>query len=73
MREKFNVWIFIQPLPKREILGSPKLKELADDNFKFDENSEDFSKRVENAVGNGEMSNFFFSPQCFQESCTADM
>ena len=26
------------PVPKRQILDSSKLKELADDNFKFDEN-----------------------------------
>ena len=38
-------------LPKQQVLGSPKLKEFADDNFKYDENGEKFSKRVENAVG----------------------
>ena len=27
-----------QPFPKRQILDSSKLKEFADDNFKFDEN-----------------------------------
>ena len=27
------------PFPKRQILDSSKLKEFADDNFKFDENA----------------------------------
>ena len=30
--------------PKEKILDSPKLKEFADDNFKFDENGESFPK-----------------------------
>ena len=29
------------------------MKELANDNFKFDENSGKFSKKVENTVGKG--------------------
>ena len=33
-----------------QILDSSKLKELADDNFKFDENCRKFSKKAENAV-----------------------
>ena len=44
-----------QPFPKRQILDSSKLKEIADDNFKFDENGRKFSKKVENAVGKGEI------------------
>ena len=36
------------PFPKRQILDSSKLKELADDNFKFDENGREFHKWVEN-------------------------
>ena len=35
----------------------PNLKEFSDDNFKFDENGGEFSKRVENTV----MSNFSLS------------
>ena len=34
--------------PKQQILDSSKLKEFADDNFKFEENGRKFSKRVEN-------------------------
>ena len=36
--------------PKRQILDSSKLKEFADDNFRFDKNGRKFSKRVENTV-----------------------
>ena len=39
------------PFPKRQILDSSKLKEFANDNFKFDENGRKFSKLVENTVG----------------------
>ena len=36
-------------------LLSSKLKEFADDNFKFYKNGRKFSKRVENTVGKGEI------------------
>ena len=32
-----------------------KLKEFADDNFKFDENDRQLSERVENTVGKGKI------------------
>ena len=35
------------------ITDSSKLKEFADNNFKFDENGRKFSKSVENTVGKG--------------------
>ena len=38
------------PFPKRHILDNSKLKEFADDNLKFDEKGEKFSKGVENTV-----------------------
>ena len=38
----------IIPFPKRQILDSSKLEELADNNFKFTENDREFSIRVEN-------------------------
>ena len=38
---------------KRQILDSSRLKEFADDNFKFDENARKLSKHVENTVGKG--------------------
>ena len=51
------------------------LKEFADDNFRFDENSRMFSKRVENIMGKGEIARnkqFLLFPQCFQKTYTAD-
>ena len=42
-----------QPFPKRQILDPFNFKDYADDNFKFDENSQKFSKRFENAVEKG--------------------
>ena len=41
--------------PKRQILDPSKLKELEDDNFKLDENGIEFTIRVENKVGKGEI------------------
>ena len=41
--------------PKQQILYSKKLKEFADNNFKFDQNGRKFSKRVENTDGKGEI------------------
>ena len=58
------------------MLDSSKLKELVDDNFKFDENDRKFSKKVEKTVGKGEIAHnkqVLLSPQSFQKNCTADM
>ena len=60
------------PITRRQILDSPKLKEFADDNFKFDENGRKLSKQVENTVRNGEIARyeqFLLFPQCFQRVC----
>ena len=60
------------PLPDDKILDWSKLKQFADDNFKFDENSRKFSERVENTVGKGEIVCYQQSllfPQCFQKAC----
>ena len=46
------------PLPDNKILDWSKLKQSADDNFKFDENSIKFSKWVENTVGKGEIARY---------------
>ena len=57
------------------ILDSSKLKEIAGDNFKFDENGRKFLKQVENNVGKGEIARyeqFLLFPQCFQKTYTAD-
>ena len=37
-------------ITRQQILDSSKLKEFADDNFKFDENGRKLSKQVENTV-----------------------
>ena len=63
-------------LSQTTILDPSKLKEFAADNFKFDENGRKFCKRVENIVGKGEIAHyeqFLLCPQCFQNTCTADM
>ena len=46
---------FLELFPKRQILDSSKLKEFADNSFKFDENGRKFSKSFENTVGKGEI------------------
>ena len=64
--------IRLNPLPDNTILDRSKLKQSADDNFEFDENSRKFSKRVENTVGKGEIARyeqFLLCPQCFQKAC----
>ena len=61
----------IKPITRRHILDSSKLKEFADDNFKFDENGRKLSKQVENTVGKGEIARyqqFLLFPQCFQKA-----
>ena len=50
-------------------------EEFADNNFEFDKNGRNFSKRVENTVGKGEIAcyeQFLLFPQCSQRTCTAD-
>ena len=62
----------VNPLPDDKILDSSKLKEFADDNFKFNENGRKLSKWVENTVGKGEIARyeqFLLFPQCFQKVC----
>ena len=60
-----------QPITRQQILDSPKLKEFADDNFKFDKNGGKLSKWVENTVEKGEIAHykqFLLFPQCFQKT-----
>ena len=64
--------ICFNPLPDNKCLDSSKLKEFADDNFKFDEYGRKLSKKVENIVGKGEIAHneqFLLFPQCFQKAC----
>ena len=56
------------PITRWQILDSSKLKQFADNNFKFDENGRKVSKRVENTVGKREIARyeqFLLFPQCF--------
>ena len=69
---KFVIWERFNPLPDNKILDSSKLKDFADDNFKFDRNGRKLSKPVENTVGKGEIARyeqFLLFPQCFQKAC----
>ena len=50
--------MLFNPLPNDNILDWSKLKQFADDNFKFDENSRQFSKQVENTLGKGEIARY---------------
>ena len=67
----------LNPFPNDKILDSSKLKEFADDNFKFDESVRKFFKQVEDTEGKEEIARykqFLLFPQCFQKTCyTADM
>ena len=48
------------------------MNELADNNFKFDENERKLSKQVENTVGKGDIAHyeqFLVFLQCFQKAC----
>ena len=61
-----NVWA------NGQILDSSKLKEFADNNFKFDENGKKLSKQAENSVGKAEIARyeqFLLFPQSFQKAC----
>ena len=56
------------PLPDNRSLDSSKLKEFADNNFKFNKNGTQLSKRVESTVGKEEIARceqFFLFPWCF--------
>ena len=62
----------INPITRRQILDSSKLKEFADDNFTFDENGRKLFKQIENTVGKGEIARykqFLLFPWCFQKRC----
>ena len=64
--------LFALPITRLQILDSSKLKDFADDNFKFDKNGRKLSKQVENTVGKGENAlyeQFLLFPQCFQKAC----
>ena len=56
-------------------LNCSKLKEFADDNFKFYENGRNLSKLVENTEGTKKVALYdqlLLSPQCFQKTYKAN-
>ena len=70
-----NAIRIILTLPKGQYLESSKLKEIADDNFRLDENDVKFSERVENTVGKGVIAHhmqYLHFLQSFQKTSTAD-
>ena len=59
-----------QPFPNGQILDSTKLKEFADNTFRYDENASELPKWVENTVGKGGIARheqFLLSPTVFSE------
>ena len=67
-----NEPVLFNPLSDDNILDWSKLKQFGDGKFKFDGNSRNFSKQVENTVGKGEIARyeqFLLFPQCFQKAC----
>ena len=67
-KQGMNPPTILNPLPDEKNLDRSKLKQSTDDNFKFDENSRKFSKRVEKTVGKGEIARyeqFLLFPQFF--------
>ena len=67
---KFCHLVMGWPITRRQILDSSKLKEFAEDNFKFDKYGRKLSKRVENTVGKGEIvyyEQFLFFPTVFSK------
>ena len=67
------VWNMVfSPITRRQNFRQVQFDKSADYNFKFDENSRKFSKRIENTVGKGEIARyeqFLLFPQCFLKAC----
>ena len=62
-------------LSQKNILDSSKLKEFADDNFKFNKHDRKISYPLGNIVKKGKIARynqFLLFPQCFQMTCTVD-
>ena len=55
MYRQLEPTIINQPITRRQILDSSKLKDFAEDNLKFEENGRKLFKQVENTVGKGEI------------------
>ena len=69
--QKKTILVAVLPITRPQILDSSKLKEFADNNFKFNKNGRKLSKWLENTVVKGEIAGceqFLLFPQCFQEA-----
>ena len=66
--------LVFQPFPKGQILDSSNLKEVADDNFEFDENWQEVVKTVKHCGKRRNCSLRAISPfpTVFKKACTAD-
>ena len=53
-----SLLFYLLTLSQTTDVDPSKLKEFADDNFKFDENGRKFSKRVENTMLKGEIAHY---------------
>ena len=49
------IWVILEPFLKHQIFDASKMKEFADNNFKYDENGRIIFRRVENTLGKGEI------------------
>ena len=68
----FHFKCTLKPISRQQILDWSKLKQSTDDNIQLYENSQKFSKWIENTVGKGEIARykqFLLFPQCFQKAC----
>ena len=60
-----------KPFPKQQILDSFRHKGFPDDNSECDKNGGEFSKRLENTVGKGDIAHYMQFLH-FPQSCTAN-
>ena len=56
--KKYSCHSFFILVTKLQLLDPSKLKEFADNNFKFDENGRKFSRQVENTLGKEEIAQY---------------
>ena len=66
---------YLNPFPNEKFWTLSRMKESADDNFKFGKNGRKFSIWVENTVEKREIARheqFLLFPQCFQKNRNAE-
>ena len=68
---KWQVCVYLNPLPDDKILGLSKLKAFADDKLNVTHNIKVVFLRIENIVGkeeNAGYQHYLLFPQCFQKA-----